>query len=223
MKSIGTFKALRHRNFQLFFTGQLISLTGSWMQSVAFSWLVLVLTNSAFYLGLVGALQTLPVLLFSLLAGAVADYASKLRLMFITQTALLLLALALGLLVDLHLVKIWDLCIIVFLSGTVMAFDIPARQAFIVQLVGKPDLPNAIALNSSLFNATRVIGPAVGGLVIGAMGMARCFYLNAASFLAVLLALALLKLPPPGRCPGRPCGMPGRNWETICGPSGSCA
>src|SRR5271157_2017242 len=195
MKNSVTFKALRHRNFQLFFTGQLISLTGSWMQSVAFSWLVLVLTNSAVYLGVVGALQTLPVLLFSFLGGVVADHTSKLRLMFITQTALLLLALALGLLVDLRLIKIWDLCLIVFLSGTVMAFDIPARQAFIVQLVGKPDLPNAIALNSSLFNATRVIGPAVGGVVIGAMGMANCFYLNAASFLAVLLALALLKLP----------------------------
>ncbi len=195
MKNSVTFKALRHRNFQLFFTGQLISLTGSWMQSVAFSWLVLVLTNSAVYLGVVGALQTLPVLLFSFLGGVVADHTSKLRLMFITQTALLLLALALGLLVDLRLIKIWDLCLIVFLSGTVMAFDIPARQAFIVQLVGKPDLPNAIALNSSLFNATRVIGPAVGGVVIGAMGMANCFYLNAASFLAVLLALALLRLP----------------------------
>lgn len=195
MKNSVTFKALRHRNFQLFFTGQLISLTGSWMQSVAFSWLVLVLTNSAVYLGLVGALQTLPVLLFSFLGGVVADHTSKLRLMFITQTSLLLLALALGLLVDLRLIKIWDLCLIVFLSGTVLAFDIPARQAFIVQLVGKPDLPNAIALNSSLFNATRVIGPAVGGVVIGALGMANCFYLNAASFLAVLLALALLKLP----------------------------
>ena len=195
MKTSVTFKALRHRNFQLFFTGQLISLTGSWMQSVAFSWLVLVLTNSALYLGLVGALQTLPVLLFSLLAGVVADHTSKLRLMFITQTSLLLLALALGLLVDLRLIKIWDLCLIVFLSGTVMAFDIPARQAFIVQMVGKPDLPNAIALNSSLFNATRVMGPALGGVVIAAMGMANCFYLNAASFLAVLLALALLKLP----------------------------
>ncbi len=204
MKSLLTFKALRHRNFQLFFTGQLISLTGSWMQAVAFSWLVLVLTNSALYLGLVGALQTLPVLLFSLLAGVVADHTSKLRLMFITQTALLLLALALGLLVDLKLIKIWDLCLIVFLSGTAMAFDIPARQAFIVQMVGKPDLPNAIALNSSLFNATRVIGPAVGGVVIAALGMANCFYLNAASFLAVLLALALLKLPPSRPAPWTP-------------------
>lgn len=204
MKNSVTFKALRHRNFQLFFTGQLISLTGSWMQSVAFSWLVLVLTNSALYLGLVGALQTLPVLLFSLLGGVVADHTSKLRLMFITQTSLLLLALVLGLLVDLQLIKIWDLCLIVFLSGTVMAFDMPARQAFIVQLVGKPDLPNAIALNSSLFNATRVIGPAVGGVVIAAMGMANCFYLNAASFLAVLLALALLKLPSSQPAPWTP-------------------
>jgi MFS family permease len=191
-----TFKALRHRNFRLFYTGQMISLTGSWMQSVAFSWLVLVLTNSSFYLGLVGALQTLPVLLFSFLGGVVADHTSRLRLMFLTQAALMFLALALGLLVDLGLIHIWDLCIIVFLSGTVMAFDIPARQAFIVELVGKADLPNAIALNSTLFNATRVLGPAVGGAVIAVVGMANCFFLNAASFLAVLLALALMKLPP---------------------------
>ena len=204
MKSDSTFKALRHRNFRLFYTGQMISLTGSWMQSVAFSWLVLVLTNSAFYLGLVGALQTLPVLLFSFLGGVVADHTSKLRLMLLTQASLLLLALALGLLVDLNLIQIWDLCIIVFLSGTVMAFDIPARQAFIVDLVGKPDLPNAIALNSTLFNFTRVLGPAVGGVIIAAVGMANCFYLNAASFLAVLLALVLMKLPPAPQAPWKP-------------------
>jgi MFS family permease len=204
MQNSGTFKALRHRNFRLFYTGQMISLTGSWMQSVAFSWLVLVLTNSSFYLGLVGALQTLPVLLFSFLGGVVADHTSKLRLMFITQAALLLLALALGLLVDLELIKIWDLCVIVFLSGTVMAFDIPARQAFIVDLVGKPDLPNAIALNSTLFNATRVMGPAVGGAVIAAVGMANCFFLNAASFLAVLVALAMMRLAPVRQAPWKP-------------------
>ena len=204
MKSDSTFKALRHRNFRLFYTGQMISLTGSWMQSVAFSWLVLVLTNSAFYLGLVGALQTLPVLLFSFLGGVVADHTSKLRLMLLTQASLLLLALALGLLVDLKLIKIWDLCVIVFLSGTVMAFDIPARQAFIVELVGKPDLPNAIALNSTLFNFTRVLGPAVGGVIIAAVGMANCFYLNAASFLAVLLALVLMKLPRAPQAPWKP-------------------
>ncbi|HEY9074419.1 MAG TPA: MFS transporter [Desulfobaccales bacterium] len=204
MKNSGTFTALRHRNFRLFYTGQTISLTGSWMQSVAFSWLVLMLTNSSFYLGLVGALQTLPVLLFSFLGGVVADHTSKLRLMFITQAALLLLALALGLLVDLNIIKIWDLCLIVFLSGTVMAFDIPARQAFIVDLVGKPDLPNAIALNSTLFNFTRVLGPAVGGIIIAAVGMANCFFLNAASFLAVLVALAMMRLPAPPQAPWKP-------------------
>ena len=204
MKSNSTFKALRHRNFRLFYTGQMISLTGSWMQSVAFSWLVLVLTNSSFYLGLVGALQTLPVLLFSFLGGVVADHTSKLRLMLLTQASLLLLALALGLLVDLDLIQVWALCIIVFLSGTVMAFDIPARQAFIVELVGKPDLPNAIALNSTLFNATRVLGPAVGGVIIAAVGMANCFFLNAASFLAVILALVLMKLPPAPKAPWKP-------------------
>src|SRR5512135_845598 len=204
MQNLGTFKALRHRNFRLFYTGQMISLTGSWMQSVAFSWLVLVLTNSAFYLGLVGALQTLPVLLFSFLGGVVADHASKRLLMFLTQAALLFLALALGLLVDLHLIKIWDLCLIVFLSGTAMAFDIPARQAFIVDLVGRRDLPNAIALNSTLFNFTRVLGPAVGGAIIAAVGMANCFFLNAASFLAVILALMLMKLPPAHQTPWKP-------------------
>ena len=199
-----TFAALRHRNFRLFYSGQLISLTGSWMQSVAFSWLVLVLTNSAFYLGLVGALQTLPVLLFSFLGGVVADHTSKLRLLFITQAVLMLLALVLGVLVEVKVVQLWMLCALVFLSGTAMAFDIPVRQAFIVDLVGKPDLPNAIALNSTLFNATRVAGPAVGGVIIGAVGMANCFFLNAASFLAVLLALMLIKLPPSQAVPWKP-------------------
>jgi MFS family permease len=199
-----TFAALRHRNFRLFYTGQMISLTGSWMQSVAFSWLVLVLTNSSFYLGVMGALQTLPVLLFSFLGGVVADHTSKLRLLFITQTALMLLALVLGVLVEVKAVQVWMLGVLVFMSGTAMAFDIPVRQAFIVDLVGKPDLPNAIALNSTLFNATRVAGPAVGGVVIAAVGMANCFFLNAASFLAVLLALALLQLPRNETAPWKP-------------------
>lgn len=191
-----TFASLRHRNFRLFYTGQLISLTGSWMQALAFSWLVLVLTDSSFYLGLVGALQTLPVLLFSFLGGVVADHTSKLRLLFITQAALMILALVLGVLVLEGLISISLLCMLVFLSGTVMAFDIPVRQAFIVDLVGRPDLPNAIALNSTLFNFTRVMGPAVGGLFIAWVGMANCFFLNAVSFLAVLVALFMINLPP---------------------------
>jgi MFS family permease len=199
-----TFAALRHRNFRLFYSGQTISLTGSWMQSLAFSWLVLVLTNSSLYLGLVGALQTLPVLLFSFLGGVVADHTSKLRLLFVTQTALMLLALILGILVEVKVVQVWMLCVLVFFSGTAMAFDIPVRQAFIVDLVGKRDLPNAIALNSTLFNATRFLGPALGGVVIAAVGTANCFFLNAASFLAVLLALILIKLPRAERVPWKP-------------------
>jgi MFS family permease len=199
-----TFAALRHHNFRLYYFGQLISLTGSWMQSIAFSWLVLVLTNSSFYLGLVGALQTLPVLLFSFLGGVVADHTSKLKLLFLTQTVLMLLALILGVLIELKLIQVWMLCVLVFLSGTAMAFDIPVRQAFIVELVGKPDLPNAIALNSTLFNATRVAGPAVGGIVIGALGMANCFFLNAVSFLAVLVALLLMQLPKNDAAPWTP-------------------
>ena len=199
-----TFAALRHRNFRLFYSGQMISLTGSWMQSVAFGWLVLWLTNSAFYLGLVGALQTLPVLLFSFLGGVVADHTSKLKLLFATQAVLMLLALVLGILVEGNVVRVWMLCVLVFLSGTAMAFDIPVRQSFIVDLVGKPDLPNAIALNSTLFNATRVAGPAVGGELIALVGMANCFFLNSASFLAVLLALLLIKLPPAQTAPWKP-------------------
>jgi MFS family permease len=190
------FAALRHRNFRLFYTGQTISLTGSWMQAIAFPWLVLSLTNSSIYLGVVGALQTLPVLLFSFLGGVVADHTHKLRLLFITQASMMIMALILGLLVELDLIRIWGLCVIVFLTGTAMAFDIPVRQAFIVELVGKPDLPNAIALNSTLFNATRVIGQAAAGVLIAMVGMANCFFLNAASFLAVLLALFLIHLPP---------------------------
>ncbi len=204
MKSDSTFKALRHRNFRLFYSGQMISLTGSWMQSLAFPWLVLEITNSSFYLGLVGALQTLPVFLFIFLGGVVAEHFSRRRLMFFTQAALLLLALALGLLVEREIIRVWTLCLIVFLSGTAMAFDIPARQAFIVELVGKPDLPNAIALNSTLFNATRVLGPSLAGIVIAGVGLANCFFLNSVSFLAVLVALVLLKLPPAQPAPWKP-------------------
>lgn len=191
-----TFAALRHPNFRLFYTGQSISLLGSWMQSVALSWLVLVLTDSSFYLGLVGALQTLPILLFSFWGGVVADNRSKYHVLFLTQGGMMLLAVALGVLVALNTLPIWLLCFLVFLAGTAMAFDIPVRQAFIVDLVGKPDLPNAIALNSALFNGTRVMGPALAGLLIAAVGMANCFFLNAISFLAVLLALIWMRLPP---------------------------
>ncbi len=192
----GTFKALRHPNFRLFYSGQAISLTGSWMQSLALSWLILILTNSSFYLGLMGALQALPVLLFAFLAGVVVDSTSKLSMLFLTQAIFMILALVLGVLVVGQISHIWLLCAVVFFSGMVTAFDITVRQAFIVDLVGKRDLPNAIALNSTLFNATRVVGPALAGVIIAEIGLSYCFFLNAASFMAVLLALVLMKLPP---------------------------
>jgi MFS family permease len=191
-----TFASLRHRNFRLFYGGQTISLLGSWMQSVALSWLVLILTNSSFYLGLVSALQALPILIFSFLGGVVADQAHKQRLLYLTQGGMMAVALVLGVLVFSGHLNIWLLCVLVFLAGTALAFDIPIRQAFIVDLVGKADLPNAIALNSTMFNGTRVVGPALAGLLIAQVGLANCFFLNAVSFLAVLLALFWMDLPP---------------------------
>jgi MFS family permease len=191
-----TFASLRHRNFRLFFGGQTISLLGSWMQSVALGWLVLELTNSSFYLGLVSALQALPILIFSFLGGVVADQAHKQRLLYLTQGGMMAVALVLGVLVFSEHLNIWLLCVLVFLAGTALAFDIPIRQAFIVDLVGRADLPNAIALNSTMFNGTRVVGPALAGLLIAQVGLANCFLLNALSFLAVLLALFWMNLPP---------------------------
>jgi MFS family permease len=199
-----TFASLRHRNFRLFYGGQTISLLGSWMQSVALSWLVLVLTNSSFYLGLVSALQALPILIFSFLGGVVADRVHKQRLLYLTQGGMMVVALFLGFLVISSHLTIWLLCFLTFLAGTALAFDIPVRQAFIVELVGKADLPNAIALNSTMFNGTRVLGPALAGLLIAQVGMANCFFLNAVSFLAVLLALFLMELPPPVKIPRMP-------------------
>jgi MFS family permease len=199
-----TFASLRHRNFRLFFGGQTISLLGSWMQSVALSWLVLVLTNSSFYLGLVGALQAVPILIFSFMSGVVADRFHKQRLLYLTQGGMMVVAIFLGFLVISHALNIWLLCLLTFLAGTGLAFDIPVRQAFIVEMVGKADLPNAIALNSTMFNGTRILGPALAGFLIAQVGMANCFFINAISFLAVLLALFLMELPPPVKMPRVP-------------------
>ncbi|MDD3581639.1 MAG: MFS transporter [Desulfobacca sp.] len=190
-----TFVSFRHRNYRLFFLGQAISLVGTWMQTVAQGWLVLLLTNSAFLLGLVGALSTLPILLFSFWGGVVADHVNRRTMVTLTNTFALLLALLLGLLIFLDWVAIWHILLIVFGLGTVMAFDIPARQSFIVELVGREDLPNAIALNSSLFNGTRVLGPAAAGLMIASVGLANCFFINALTYVAPIFGLMLMRLP----------------------------
>ncbi|MBI4542067.1 MAG: MFS transporter [Gemmatimonadetes bacterium] len=192
---ISPFRSLRHPNFRLFYTGQTISLVGTWMQSVALGWLVLELTDSAFYVGLVSALGTLPVLLFSLPAGVYVDRTNKRRVVAIAQVLLLAAAATLAVLVGTGWVRVWQVAALAAVAGMAAAFEIPARQSFIVELVGKDDLMNAIALNSSAFNATRVIGPAIAGIVISGVGIAACFSLNALSYVAVIAALRRLRLP----------------------------
>ncbi len=186
--------ALYHRNFRLFWGGQLISLIGTWMQNVGQAWLVLQLTNSAFFLGLVSAVQFTPVLLFSLPAGVVADRLPKRTLLLFTQTVLMLQALVLGLLVKSNVVQYWHVLALAILLGMVNTLDVPARQAFVFELVGREDLMNAIALNSSAFNAARIVGPAVAGILMGTWGVGTAFLLNAASFLPVIAGLALIRL-----------------------------
>jgi MFS family permease len=186
-------RALNHRDFRLFWTGQSVSSVGSWMQSVGLSWLVLELTNSPFRLGLVSALQFGPVLLFSAVAGVVVDRTPKRRLILSTQIALMLPALALAVLAWTGWVRYWHVATLAGLIGIVNALDMPSRQSFLVEMVGREDLLNAIALNSATFNAARVIGPALGGLIIARYGTAIAFLLNALSFGAVLATLTLVR------------------------------
>ena len=186
-------RALNHRDFRLFWTGQSVSSVGSWMQSVGLSWLVLELTNSPFRLGLVSALQFGPVLLFSAVAGVVVDRTPKRRLILSTQIALMLPALALAVLAWTGWVRYWHVATLAGLIGVVNALDMPSRQSFLVEMVGREDLLNAIALNSATFNAARVIGPALGGLIIARYGTAIAFLLNALSFGAVVATLTLVR------------------------------
>ena len=189
------FSALTHRNFRLFWTGQLISVIGTWMQSVAQGWLMHRLTGSAFMLGLLGFTQFLPVMFLSLWAGVVADRMDKRRLIITTQALALVQAGALATVVTLGVVQPWMVLCLAFAFGIVNSFDLPARQSFLIEMVGKEDLPNAIALNSAAFNTARVVGPAVAGVVMGAAGEGVCFWLNALSYLAVLAMLLRMDLP----------------------------
>lgn len=190
------FGALAHRNFRLFLFGQTVSLTGTWMQSIAQGWLVLQLTDSPFYVGLVSALGSIGVLLLTLYAGVVADRTDKRRLVIITQSLQMLQAFALAALVGTGQVTVESVMVLAAVLGIVNAFDIPTRQSFIVDMVGKDDLMNAIALNSSVFNATRVFGPAVAGILIGSAGMVWCFVLNGVSYLAVIGSLIAMRIAP---------------------------
>jgi MFS family permease len=187
-----TFIALRHRNYRLFFFGQMISQIGTWMQTTAQAWLVLELTHSALLLGLVGVLQFLPMMMFSLFGGVLADRLPKRTLLLITQSIALVQAAILWILVITGTVQIWHIMLLAALLGVTQALDSPARQAFVNEMVGREDLPNAIALNSSLVNMARVLGPGLGGLLIAWLGVAPLFLLNAISFIAVIIGLAMI-------------------------------
>ena len=189
-------RALRHRNFQLFFSGQLISLIGTWMQSVAQSWLVYRLTGSALLLGSVGFASQIPVFLFAPLGGIAADRVNRRHIVIATQVAAMLLALILAAVTLTHTIDhhVWLIFVLAALLGVVNAFDIPGRQSFLVEMVGREDLMNAIALNSSMFNGARVIGPAIAGILVVKIGEGWCFFANAVSYVAVIIGLLMMRV-----------------------------
>jgi MFS family permease len=204
-----TFASLNNDNYRRYFTGQSISLIGTWMQSIAQSWLVLQLTGSGTDVGLLVAVQTLPVLLLGPYGGVVADRVDKRRLMICLQAMMGVLALILGLLTITHYVKLWQIFVLAALLGLNNCFENPARQAFVLEMVGPGDLRNAVSLNSVLINVARAVGPAIAGVIIAAGGLGVCFLLNAVSFVAVVASLvsmdvaALSPSPPTTRARGQ--------------------
>jgi MFS family permease len=204
-----TFRSLRVRNYRLFFFGQLVSLTGTWMQQVGQDWLVLRLTDRALPLGVTLALQFAPMLVLGAWAGAVADRLDKRRLLLATQAAMASLALVLGVLTATGAVRLWMVYVLALLLGCATAFDMPTRQAFVTEMVGPDRVTNAVGLNSAVFNSARVVGPAVAGLLIAAVGIAPAFLLNAVSYLAVIAGLLAMdpdrlhRLPPVDRAAGQ--------------------
>ena len=195
------FRALKHRNFQLFIIGQLISLIGTWMQTTAQQWLVYKLTGSVALLGVFGFASQAPMLLLAWMGGYVGDRYNRHRGVIVTQSLSMILAFVLAGLTLTHLIHEWHLIVIAFLVGIVNAFDVPIRQSFFVHMVGKEDLPNAIALNSSIFNGARVVGPAIAGFAIVLFGEGWCFFLNGVSFIAVLVALLMMRIEPTPKKP----------------------
>lgn len=191
-----TFRALRHRNYRLFFYGQLVSLIGTWMQQTAMSWLVYQITGSKLLLGVVAAVGSAPMMFFSLWGGAIADRYPKRAIIITTQIAQMLPALFLAALAWADLATPWIITVIAAVSGIAMAFDMPARQAFTLDMTSREDLLNAISLNSSIFNGARVVGPALAGIVIGHLGTPLCFLLNGFSYIAVIIGLLMMRLPP---------------------------
>ena len=191
-----TFRALRYRNYRLFFWGQLVSLTGTWMQQTAMSWFVYQITNSKLLLGLVSAVGSAPMVLSSVWGGALADLYPKRSILVATQSAQMVCAFVLAAGVWLGFASPLFIIIVAALNGIAMGFDMPARQAFTVEMTSREDLLNAISLNSSIVNGARVVGPSAAGLMIGAVGVAMCFFLNGLSFIAVIAGFLLMRLPP---------------------------
>ncbi len=189
-------RSLRHRNFQLFFSGQLISLIGTWMQTIAQAWLVYRITGSSLLLGVVGFAGQIPIFLLSPLGGLAADRWNRHKIVIGTQIASMILAFILAALTLLHVVKTWEIIALAAGLGAVNAFDIPGRQSFLIEMVAREDLMNAIALNSSMFNGARVIGPAIAGILVARIGEGWCFFANGASYIAVIVGLMLMKLAP---------------------------
>src|SRR3954451_23603643 len=186
-------RAFRHRNYRLFFGGQAISLIGTWMQQVAQGWLVLQLTHDPLWLGLVSVAQFGPVILFGLFGGVIADQLPKRKTLMVTQSVAMILAFVLFALTATGVVQVWHVMILGALLGVANAVDMPARQAFAVEMVGRDDVVNAVGLNSALFNASRILGPAAAGLLIGAFDISIAFLINGISFVGVLIGYALMR------------------------------
>src|SRR5438093_5088222 len=186
-------RALRHRDFRVFFAGQAVALVGAWMQQVAQAWLVLSLTNSPLRLGLVGSLNFLPILLFALVGGAVADRLPKRRLLVLTQSLLFCQTLTLALLIVTDHVRYWHICVLALVWGIANTIDLPVRQAFVVELAGRADVTSAVALNSAAFNVARIVGPAAAGLLIARAGVAPAYFINAGAFVIVTVVLLTVR------------------------------
>lgn len=204
-----TFRSMRSRNYRLYFYGQLVSASGTWMQTVALGWLVLRITNSGFQVGVVTALQFLPMLLIGTYGGVIADRLDKRRTLVVTQSGMAVAAAALATIVFLGTDPLWAIYALTFLSGVFAAVDMPVRQSFVSEMVGTADLPNAVALNSAMFNTSRVLGPALGALVIKVIDVGPCFAVNALSFVAVIAGLLMMRreelflTPPVARAKGQ--------------------
>jgi predicted MFS family arabinose efflux permease len=204
--------AFRHRNFRLFWTGMLVSLIGTWMQSVGQAWLVLQLTNDPLALGIIAVAQFGPILVLGPIGGIVADSISKRGALMVTQTASGLLALILALLVVTHQVQVWHIFVLATGLGVVNSFDLPIRQAFVIEMVGREDIANAVALNSTVFNITRIIGPAIAGLTIAGIGIEPLFFVNAVSYLAVVVSLVMMR---PSDMHATVRVVVGRHWRSV--------